>query len=122
MNLESNKISFVFKDNIVYKLISLNKCSNKKIKVIYLPSSMINSLMRASHDDPMTGSHFATDRMYLELRTHFWWSRTKITIQRFVKSCSLCAQFNLSLAKSYGHLRSIPSPEGPFTLTGFDFC
>ena len=122
LNLKSNKISFVIKDDILYKLISLNKFSNKKIKVVYLPSSMINSILRASHDDPMTGAHFATDRMYYKLRTHFWWPRMKTTIQRYVKSCSLCTQFNLSRAKSYGYLRSIPPPERPSVLIGIDFC
>ena len=122
LNLESNKISFVLKDDIVYKPISLNKFSSKKIKVLYLPSSMINSLLRASHDDPMTGAHFATDRMHYKLSTHFWWPRMKTTIQRYVKSCSLCTRFNLSRAKNYGHLRPIPPPEGPFALIGIDFC
>ena len=46
----------------------------------------------------------------------------KTTIQHYAKSCSLCTQFNLSRAKSYGHLRSIPPPEGPFALIGIDFC
>ena len=122
LNLKSNRISFVLQDDVVYKLISLNKFSSKKIKVLYLPSSMINSLLRASHDDPMRGAHFATDRMHYKLRTHFWWPRMKTTIQRYVKSCSLCTQFNLSRAKNYGHLRSIPQPEGPFALIGIDFC
>ncbi|CAF4669082.1 unnamed protein product [Rotaria sp. Silwood1] len=121
-SLQSTKNSFLFKEDIVYKLISLNKYSHKKIKVIYLPTSMIESLLRASHDDPMSGSHFATDRMYYKIRTHFWWPKMKTTIQRYVKSCSLCTQFNLSRTKKYDHLRSIPPPEGPLALIGIDFC
>ena len=92
LNSESNKSSFVVDDNILYKLITLNKYSNKEVKVIYLPSSMISSLLRACHDDPMTGAHFATDRMYYKIRTHFWWPGMKFTIQRYVKACSLCIQ------------------------------
>ncbi|CAF3896612.1 unnamed protein product [Rotaria sordida] len=68
---------------------------------LYLPSSMINSLLKACHDDPLTGAHFSTDRMYYKIRPHFWWPNR---------------------AKRYGHLRSIPPPEGPFALIGIDFC
>ncbi|CAF1416217.1 unnamed protein product [Rotaria sordida] len=68
---------------------------------LYLPSSMINSLLKACHDDPLTGAHFSTDRMYYKIRPHFWWP---------------------DRAKRYGHLRSIPPPEGPFALIGIDFC
>ncbi|CAF5169736.1 unnamed protein product, partial [Rotaria magnacalcarata] len=83
---------------------------------------MINSLLKACHDDPLTGAHFSTDRMYYKIRSHFWWPRMKIDIQCYVKSCSLCTQFNIDRAKRYGHLHSIPPPEGPFSLVGIDFC
>ncbi|CAF4540206.1 unnamed protein product [Rotaria magnacalcarata] len=83
---------------------------------------MINSLLKACHDDPLTGAHFSTDRMYYKIRSHFWWPRMKIDIQCYVKSCSLCTQFNIDRAKRYGHLHSIPPPEGPFALVGIDFC
>ncbi|CAM4813807.1 unnamed protein product [Rotaria magnacalcarata] len=96
-SLKSTKNSFLSKEDTVYKLISLNKYSHKKIKVMYLPTSMIQSLLRASHDDPMSGSHFATNRI-------------------------LCTQFNLSRAKKYGHLRSISPPEEPLALISIDFC
>ncbi|CAF4246300.1 unnamed protein product [Rotaria sp. Silwood2] len=114
--------SFVLEDNILYKIISCEKSSNQKLKVIYLPSSMIHSLLRACHDDPMSGSHFSTDRMYYKIRNQFWWPRMRTTIQRYVRNCRLCIQFNLSRNKKHGHLRSIPLPEGPFALIGMDYC
>ena len=83
---------------------------------------MIDSLLKAYHDDPLTGAHFSTDRMYYKIRSHFWWPQMKTTIQRYVRSCSLCIQFNIGRVKRYGHLRSIPPPEGPFALIGIDFC
>ncbi|CAF4195533.1 unnamed protein product [Rotaria sp. Silwood2] len=122
LHLKSNTSSFIIKNHVVYKFITLNKHPTKVVEVIYLPSSMINSLLRASHDDPMIGAHFATDRMYYKIRPHFWWPRMKSTIQHYVKACSLCTQFNLSRNKKYGHLRSISPPEGPFVLIGIDFC
>ncbi|CAF1368882.1 unnamed protein product [Rotaria sordida] len=97
----SSQSSFILENNKLYKLISSQNISNRIIKALYLPSSMINSLLKACHDDPLTGAHFSTDRMYYKIRPHFWWPNR---------------------AKRYGHLRSIPPPEGPFALIGIDFC
>ncbi|CAF1281573.1 unnamed protein product [Rotaria magnacalcarata] len=123
-NLSSahHQASFVLEDNILYKIISFEKSSNQKFKVVYLPSSMIHSLLQACHDDPISGSHFSTDRMYYKIRNQFWWPRMRTIIQRYVKNCRLCIQFNLSRNKKHGHLRSIPLPEGPFALIGMDYC
>ncbi|CAF2007476.1 unnamed protein product [Rotaria magnacalcarata] len=98
----SSLSSFILENSTLYKLISCPNSSNRTIKVLYLPSSMVNSLLKAYHDDPLTGAHFSTDRMYYKIRPHFWWPRMKTTIQRYVKS--------------------IPPPEGPFNLIGIDFC
>ena len=81
LNSPSNQLPFVSKDGILYKLITLQKHTAHKLKAIYLPSSMINSLLRACHDDPLTGAHFSTDRTYYRIRNHYWWSRMKTTTQ-----------------------------------------
>ncbi|CAF2122901.1 unnamed protein product, partial [Rotaria magnacalcarata] len=122
LSTTSNHSSFILEDSKLYKVISHQNNSNRIIKALYLPSSMINSLLKACHDDPLTGAHFSTDRMYYKILSHFWWPRMKIGIQCYVKSCSLCTQFNIDRAKRYGHLHSIPPPEGPFALVGIDFC
>ncbi|CAF2061710.1 unnamed protein product [Rotaria magnacalcarata] len=117
-----HQLSFVLIEKILYKLIALEKNTSLTAKVIYLPSSMINSLLRACHDDPMTGAHFSTDRTYYKIRNHFWWPQMKSTIQRYIKACRLCTQYNISRHKKYGQLRPISPPEGPFTLVGIDYC
>ncbi|CAF4268197.1 unnamed protein product, partial [Rotaria magnacalcarata] len=123
-NLRSvtNQFSFVLQDNVLYKSITFGKLSKRKLKIVYLPSSMRNSLLRACHDDPMSGAHFSTDRMYFKIRNHFWWPNMKITIKHYVKACRLCTRFNISRNKRYGHLRAISPPEGPFALLGIDYC
>ena len=118
----SKQLPFIFENNILYKVFRVKNNPNRIVKAIYLPSSMIDSLLKAYHDDPLTGAHFSTDRMYYKIRSHFWWPQMKTTIQRYVRSCSLCIQFNIGRVKRYGHLRSIPPPEGPFALIGIDFC
>ena len=56
--------SFLIKDNILHKLITLTPHSLRKIAVPYLPSSMVKSFLTAMHDDPYQGDHFSTDKMF----------------------------------------------------------
>ncbi|CAF4520551.1 unnamed protein product [Rotaria magnacalcarata] len=121
-NYQKSSTVTSYNNDILYKVLSNSKRSNEKCQVIYLPSSMIDSLLKACHDDPMTGAHFSTDRMYYKILNLFWWPGMKSSIQDYVKSCQLCKQFNISRNRKYGHLRSIPQPEGPFALVGIDYC
>ena len=118
----ANNLPFAFKHNLLYKLIKLKRYSKKNVDVIYLPSSMISSLLEACHDDPMTGAHFSFDRTYHKIKPHFWWPNMKSNIKSYINSCHLCKQFNIRRHKSHGHLRPITPPEGPFLLVGIDYC
>ena len=122
LNLRSNGLPFVLKDDILYKLFTLHKNSTHNLKVIYLPSSMIYSLLRACHDDPSTGARFSTEQTYYEIRNHYWWPRMKHTIQRYIKFCLLCQQYNTSRQKKCGKLNPISQPGGSFDLIGIDYC
>lgn len=122
LNSSPNNVTFIVRNKILYKLITLFRTSKRKKEVIYLPSSMISSLLRACHDDPMTGAHFATDRTYHKIKSQYWWPNMKGAIKHHVKNCSLCQQFNIGRHKKHGHLRPIQPPEGPFLLIGIDYC
>ncbi|CAF4942750.1 unnamed protein product [Rotaria sp. Silwood1] len=115
-------ISFKIKNDILYKVIIPFRLSKTKIEVIYLPNSMISSLLHASHNDPMSGGHFSVDRTYSKLRKHYWWPNMKYSIKQYIKSCLLCQQYNIGRQKKPGRLRSISPPEGPFQVIGMDFC
>ncbi|CAF3293289.1 unnamed protein product, partial [Rotaria socialis] len=123
LNSQSDSsMSFIFKNDILYKLIAPRYRSKKKMEVIYLPSSMIPDLLRASHDDPMTGAHFSNDRIYHKIKYLYWWPDMKASIKNYIKSCILCKQYNISRQKKHGHLRPISPPDGPFLLIGIDYC
>ncbi|CAF1309686.1 unnamed protein product [Rotaria magnacalcarata] len=117
-----NNFSFVSKNNLLHKLITPSRNSKRILEVIYLPFSMLKSLLRACHDDPMTGAHFSLDRTYNIIRHYYWWSDMKSTIKRYIESCLLSKQYNVTLNNRYGHLRLIAPPEGPFLLIGIDYC
>ncbi|CAF0736468.1 unnamed protein product [Didymodactylos carnosus] len=113
---------FVLRDNILYKLVIPSRTSKTKIHVIYLPNLMIKPLLYATHNDPMTGGHFSTDRIYNKIKHKYWWPNMKNNIKMHIKSCSLCQQYNVSRHKKHGQLKPIPPPDGPFMLVGIDFC
>ncbi|CAF0988774.1 unnamed protein product [Rotaria magnacalcarata] len=122
MRTYPNNFSFVLKNNLLHKLITPSRYSKRKLEVIYVPSSMLKSLLRACHDDPMTGAHFSLDRTYNRIRYYYWWPDMKSTIKHYIESCLLCKQYNVTRYKRYGHLRPIAPPEGPFLLIGIDYC
>ncbi|CAF1687022.1 unnamed protein product, partial [Adineta ricciae] len=115
-------LDFVFKDNLLYKMIKPSRHSKRKIAVVYLPLSMEPFLIRACHDDPMIGAHFSFERTYRKIKNLYWWPSMKSAIRRYIQSCLLCKQHNISRLKQPGHLHSLNPPEGPFLMIGIDYC
>jgi hypothetical protein len=113
--------SFILHDGLLYKLMSMNSRSSTKVKLIYLPSSMIDPLLKIYHSNSLSG-HFGIQRTYLKLKNRFWWPDMKSSIVRYVKSCLLCQQHNIERIKKPGRLCPVETPEGPFQLIGIDFC
>ena len=113
--------SFILHDGLLYKLMPMNPRSVTKIKLIYIPASMVNSLLKAYHSDPL-GGHFGIRRTYYKLKRKYWWLAMKHSIARYVKSCLPCQQYNVSRFKKPGLLCPIETPDGPFQLLGIDYC
>jgi len=114
--------SFVIKNHLLHKLITLSPNSKLKTAVPYLPNSMIKSLLTTMHDDPYHGGHFSTDKMYSKLVSRYWWPHMRETIQRHVQACIPCQQYNYSRQKKAGHLHPIPPPDIPYSVISMDFC
>ena len=122
LDSSSTHPSFVMRNGILHKLITPSRHSTRKISVIYVPSSMVQTLLQACHDDPMTGAHFSLVRTYTKLKPHYWWPNMKTEIKQHINSCVLCKQFNVDRQKRGGHLHPITPPEGPFHMIGIDYC
>ena len=119
---KSNTLPFVLVNDILYKFLMSSKNPNRRLQIIYLPASMIPSLLKACHDDPMTGAHFGVERTYLKIKNYYWWPAMKRSIKTYIRSCMLCQQYNNSRQKRPGQLRPISPPESPFALIGIDYC
>jgi len=122
-NSNSNSYSsFIIKDHLLYKLVTLSRNSPLNTAVPYLPISMIKSLLTVMHDDPYHGSHFSTDKMFSKLAPRYWWPNMRETIRRHVLACQLCQQYNYSRHKKAGHLHPIPPTDIPYSVISMDFC
>ncbi|CAF1573552.1 unnamed protein product [Didymodactylos carnosus] len=113
------KINFVLKNGILYKLVQFSHSQHKK-QLPYIPIYVIKDLLRAAHDDPIS-SHFGFHRTYLKLKHQYWWPNMKSSIEKYIKSCSKCQQFNISRQKKPGLLHPITSPDGPFQMIAIDY-
>ncbi|CAF1157557.1 unnamed protein product [Didymodactylos carnosus] len=113
------KINFVLKNGILYKLVQFSHSQRKK-QLPYIPIYMIKDLLRAAHDDPIS-SHFGFHRTYLKLKHQYWWPNMKSSIEKYIKSCSKCQQFNISRQKKPGLLHPITSLDGPFQMIAIDY-
>ena len=114
--------SFIIKNGILNKLITLTSPSIHRLSVPYLPSSMIRSFRTAIHDDPFQGGHFSFDKIMSKIRTHYWWPYMKQDVHRHVQACTACQQYNYSRQKKPGHLQPIPPVAIPFSIIRMDFC
>ena len=114
--------SFIIKNNLLHKLISPHPHSTQKTAVPYLPSSMVQPLLIAMHDDPYQGGHFSTDKMVSKISCRYWWPQMRATIHRHVQACVPCQRYNHSRQKKPGHLHPIPPTAIPFSVIGMDFC
>jgi hypothetical protein len=103
----------------LYKLVQFSHSQRKK-QLPYIPIYMIKDLLRAAHDDPIS-SHFGFQRTYLKLKHQYWWPNMKSSIEKYIKSCSKCQQFNISRQKKTGLLHPITSTDGPFQMIAIDY-
>ncbi|CAF4448094.1 unnamed protein product [Didymodactylos carnosus] len=106
-------------DDVLYKLVIRNG-AKEKIRLPWIPHAMIQELLRAFHDHPMSG-HFGVRRTWYKIKQHYYWPKMFETVQSYVRSCEKCTKFNIKRNKSPGFLQPIPPPEGAFDVVHMDF-
>lgn len=58
-----------------------------------VPNSLRSRILQYCHDHPMSG-HFAIERTHDRFCNKFFWPKALEDVERYVKSCSQCNQFN----------------------------
>jgi hypothetical protein len=111
--------NFVVYNKILFRLIDKKKFGTKS-KVPYLPTSMVNSVLEAFHDHPMSG-HFGVQRTLYKIRSRFWWPNMRKSVEHYISSCKQCMKFNILRSKTPGHLKSFDPPPDVFQVLHMDF-
>jgi hypothetical protein len=65
--------------------------------------------------------HPGSTKMYQDLKQHYWWTKMKIEIARYVASCDTCRRVKAVHMKTAGPLQSLPIPTWKWEDISMDF-
>jgi hypothetical protein len=65
--------------------------------------------------------HPCSTKMYQDLRQHFWWTRMKREIAKYVSECDTCQRVKASHLKASGTLQPLPIPSWKWEDISMDF-
>ena len=67
-------------------------------------------IMHEAHFAPYA-MHPGSTKMYKDLKSHYWWSRMKKEIAKFISKCLTCQQIKAKHQAPSGKLQSLSIPE-----------
>ncbi|CAF1570867.1 unnamed protein product, partial [Didymodactylos carnosus] len=109
--------AYDIKDDLFYKLLPRG---GTKIKLLYIPLTMIEEILSAHHDHPLSG-HFGVERTWENLRNKYYWPNMKQSVSNYIKSCPECSRFNIDRHKPSGLLQPIEPPAEIFQVLEIDW-
>jgi hypothetical protein len=65
--------------------------------------------------------HPGSTKMYKDLKQHYWWTKMKIKIARYVVKCDTCIHVKAIHMKAAGPLQSLPIPTWKWEDISMDF-
>jgi hypothetical protein len=65
--------------------------------------------------------HPGSTKMYQDLKQHYWWTKMKIEIARYVAKCDTCRRVKAIHMKTTGPLQSLPIPTWKWEDISMDF-
>jgi hypothetical protein len=65
--------------------------------------------------------HPGSTKMYQDLKQHYWWTKMKIEIARYVARCDTCRRVKAVHMKTAGPLQSLPIPTWKWEDISMDF-
>jgi hypothetical protein len=65
--------------------------------------------------------HPGSTKMYHDLKQHYWWTKMKIEIARYVERCDTCRRVKAIHMKTAGPLQSLPIPTWKWEDISMDF-
>jgi hypothetical protein len=65
--------------------------------------------------------HLGSTKMYQDLKQHYWWTKMKIEIARYVARCDTCRRVKAIHLKAASPLQSLPIPTWKWEDISMDF-
>ncbi|KAK3519157.1 hypothetical protein QTP70_020008 [Hemibagrus guttatus] len=87
---------------------------------VYVPLQFHQQVLQWVHEAPSSGHPGILRLTQLTLR-RFWWPSLRTDVERFVRSCSTCAQSRVSRQLPEGLLEPLPTPQCPWSHLSVDF-
>ncbi|KAK3536885.1 hypothetical protein QTP86_027006 [Hemibagrus guttatus] len=87
---------------------------------LYVPAPLRHRVIQWTHESPSTG-YPGIQRTTQLVQQHFWWPTTAQDVERYVSSCSTCAQSCSSHQLPEGLLEQLPIPQRPWSHISVDF-
>lgn len=109
---------YVVRDGIVHKLVQ--RRGQQGLELPYVPATMINDLLHAYHDSPVSG-HLGVNKTWSRIQDRYFWPGMFNNIKAYVLSCTQCQKFKINRQRPVGKLQPIEPPTGIWELIGLDF-
>ena len=113
----NNNQAYEIIDGIIYKLVPRGKT---KIKLPWIPKSMINQVLFLYHDHH-TAAHLGHNKTLNKLINKFYWPNMQETIANYIRSCIKCAKYNYTRTKRPGKMNIVQTPNEVMGVVGMDY-
>ena len=87
---KSQHVQYKMQNDILVRSVITN---NNVTKQIVVPKSLINNIMFAGHDNPLSG-HLGADKTFHAIYRNFWWKGMRKDIKHYVRFCDICLRKN----------------------------
>ena len=77
-------------------------------------------ILQAMHSSGL-GGHSGIHVTYSRIKQLFAWPKLKLTVQNYVKACTICQQAKVEHIKSPGLLQPLAIPSQPWAVVNLDF-
>ncbi|CAM4928332.1 unnamed protein product [Rotaria socialis] len=104
-------------DGVIYKLVLRG---TTKIKLPWIPKSMINQVMFLYHDHH-TAAHLGSNKTSHKLINKYYWPNMHLTINDYIKASGKCTRYNCIRTKRPGKMNIMPTPNEVMGLVGMDY-
>jgi hypothetical protein len=82
--------------------------------------SIRDMILKEAHDTPLS-IHPGSTKMYMDLKSTYWWTRMKRDIARYVSECDVCRRVKAVHQSPAGLLQPLKTPEWKWEKVEMDF-